>query len=289
MSEKASDKPISSEPALISNAWRWFILAFAVLVTLFYLFGIFVYTGYSINDFRNLSLNEQGDFLAGVFSGLAFLWFVAALIYQAFELGQNSRALRMQAEELRRSVEHSAEQASSLDHSTHIQTMQLFIDCGEKYASKMSSILFSTMEKYCKSKIKEINKESITDEYGNFHLGDRQDEYFEMKRIHREIEEAWERYAQGDKDIFLRIFDEQFITGAQPVNNLCNVMRYLEGGPNYIANFVGVFEEYISIIDGLKLDPAYVERAQNKPAGRIYDVTSQALKLFYLNPQTERA
>ena len=49
--------------------------------------------------------NEWGDFLAGSFGPVAFLWLVLGFIQQGHELKQNGEALRLQADELKNSVE----------------------------------------------------------------------------------------------------------------------------------------------------------------------------------------
>lgn len=49
--------------------------------------------------------NAWGDFLAGSFSPLAFFWFVLGHFQQREELQQNTRALNLQAGELKNSVE----------------------------------------------------------------------------------------------------------------------------------------------------------------------------------------
>lgn len=53
-------------------------------------------------------LNEWGDFFAGFFAPLAFLWLVIGYLQQGDELRQSSQALRLQAEELRNSVEQQS-------------------------------------------------------------------------------------------------------------------------------------------------------------------------------------
>lgn len=52
-----------------------------------------------------LKPNEFGDFLAGVFAPLAFLWLVLGFIQQGVELRHSADALWLQGEELRNSVE----------------------------------------------------------------------------------------------------------------------------------------------------------------------------------------
>ncbi|APW41780.1 hypothetical protein RS694_03940 [Rhodoferax saidenbachensis] len=49
--------------------------------------------------------NEWGDFLAGCFAPLAFLWLVLGYLQQGDELRLSTDALRLQAEELKNSVE----------------------------------------------------------------------------------------------------------------------------------------------------------------------------------------
>jgi hypothetical protein len=56
-----------------------------------------------------MSPNEWGDFLAGCFAPLAFLWLVLGYLQQGDELRLSTDALRLQAEELRNSVEQQRE------------------------------------------------------------------------------------------------------------------------------------------------------------------------------------
>lgn len=51
------------------------------------------------------TLNELGDFIAGAFAPLAFFWLVRGYYQQGKELKQNTEALRLQADELKNSVE----------------------------------------------------------------------------------------------------------------------------------------------------------------------------------------
>lgn len=53
----------------------------------------------------SLKLNELGDFFAGFFAPIAFLWLVLGFLQQGKELQLSTKALELQAEELHRSVE----------------------------------------------------------------------------------------------------------------------------------------------------------------------------------------
>ncbi|WP_227609490.1 hypothetical protein [Acinetobacter sp. CS-2] len=78
-----------------------------VLITIISISYLYLSCNFIINldEFNSLKLNEKGDFLAGVFSPLAFLWLVYGYLQQGRELKQNTESLRLQAIELRNSVE----------------------------------------------------------------------------------------------------------------------------------------------------------------------------------------
>lgn len=56
-----------------------------------------------------MKLNEIGDFLAGFFSPIAFLWLIIGYFQQGEELKLNTKALELQVNELRLSVEQQKE------------------------------------------------------------------------------------------------------------------------------------------------------------------------------------
>jgi len=58
-----------------------------------------------LDDVSSMKPNEWGDFFAGVFSPLAFLWLVLGYLQQGEELKLSTQALLLQADELKNSVE----------------------------------------------------------------------------------------------------------------------------------------------------------------------------------------
>ncbi len=79
--------------------------------TLLYLIlGLFyLHSNGHLQSVHILKPNELGDFLTGVFGPLAFLWLVLGYLQQGIELKQNTKALELQADELRSSVEQQRE------------------------------------------------------------------------------------------------------------------------------------------------------------------------------------
>lgn len=64
---------------------------------------------FRFESIKEMPLNSIGDFLAGFFSPLAFLWLVIGYFQQGEELKLNTKALELQVHELRLSVEQQQE------------------------------------------------------------------------------------------------------------------------------------------------------------------------------------
>ncbi|HHQ6565536.1 TPA: hypothetical protein ACSTJX_000332 [Serratia fonticola] len=80
------------------------LFSFGAVITVVYFFALcFVIVNLNLAHFT--SWNELGDFLAGAFSPVAFLWLVLGYLQQQKELQQNTKALELQALELKNSVD----------------------------------------------------------------------------------------------------------------------------------------------------------------------------------------
>lgn len=87
------------------------------LVTVVYFIIIGVKVSYDFDKFLSLGLNELGDFLAGAFGPVAFLWLVLGFLQQGKELKISSQALRLQVSELKSSVQQQTKLASIAEQS----------------------------------------------------------------------------------------------------------------------------------------------------------------------------
>ena len=61
-----------------------------------------------LEDVRVMTLNEWGDFLAGLAAPIALLWVVIGYFQHGEEIRLNTKVLKLQQEELRRQVEETA-------------------------------------------------------------------------------------------------------------------------------------------------------------------------------------
>ncbi|MED5389858.1 MAG: hypothetical protein VX793_13440 [Pseudomonadota bacterium] len=82
---------------------------FGVIVTVIYIATILILRWGSLPSLETMPLNEFGDFFAGVFGPLMLFWLILGYIQQQTELRQNTKALELQADELKKSVEQHKE------------------------------------------------------------------------------------------------------------------------------------------------------------------------------------
>lgn len=92
-----------------SRSLEWW----AAHLTALYIGGAIIIMGAKFDELIVLKLNEIGDLAAGVFGPVAFLWLVLGYVQQGRELKLSSDALRLQAEELKASVEQQSIMAAA--------------------------------------------------------------------------------------------------------------------------------------------------------------------------------
>nr|WP_010591225.1 hypothetical protein [Acinetobacter bereziniae] len=108
----------------IENVSPTFYKEWSFWFVVIYLLFIVIYTALFIrSDGKNfmLSSNELGDFLAGSFAPLAFLFLYLGYKQQGIELKQNTKALIMQAEELKISNATLKQQVYEMQKSVEAQ------------------------------------------------------------------------------------------------------------------------------------------------------------------------
>lgn len=93
----------------------------AAHLTALYVGGAVTIMGAKFDDLIALKLNEMGDLAAGVFGPLAFLWLVLGYVQQGRELKLSSKALRLQADELKASVEQQSIMAAAATRQLQAQ------------------------------------------------------------------------------------------------------------------------------------------------------------------------
>lgn len=87
--------------------------------------------------------NEWGDFFAGVFAPLAFLWLVLGYLQQGEELRLSTAALRLQADELKNSVAQQRELVQVTKLQLDAEREKLVYERDQREAAAKPSLLIS--------------------------------------------------------------------------------------------------------------------------------------------------
>jgi hypothetical protein len=112
-----------------------------ILGTVVYLVIIAATVAFKFEKFLALELNELGDFLAGAFGPIAFLWLVLGFLQQGRELKLSTDALQLQAQELKNSVQQQSIMASAATQQIESQRAALLLQ--EKEIERSISPIFN--------------------------------------------------------------------------------------------------------------------------------------------------
>ena len=85
---------------------------FGLVLTVIYVGGVALHLWLQNQNPAELALNELGDFLGGISSPLAFLWLVLGFFQQGREIRLSSKALHLQAREMRATLGNKGAQRS---------------------------------------------------------------------------------------------------------------------------------------------------------------------------------
>lgn len=111
----------------------WFFIIFTIL----YFLVLNKYFGITLDDVKALDANELGDFLAGTFSPLAFLFLILGYLQNNKNLGQNTEALTQQAKALQL-------QSTSLD--LQVKELKIGNDALQAQAAELRNSVEQQME-----------------------------------------------------------------------------------------------------------------------------------------------
>lgn len=103
------------------DQWKWWHSQsfewWARHLTALYVGGAITIMGAKFDELITLKLNEIGDFAAGVFGPVAFLWLILGYLQQGRELKASTDALKLQAKELNNSVKQQEMLVASQERS----------------------------------------------------------------------------------------------------------------------------------------------------------------------------
>lgn len=100
---------------------------FGIITTVLYVALVVFLRWSSLPELHTMPLNEFGDFFAGVFGPLMLFWLILGYVQQQVELRQNTKALELQSDELRKSVDQHRDlvKATKLQVETERKSLEM--------------------------------------------------------------------------------------------------------------------------------------------------------------------
>lgn len=134
------------------------------VVTVLYLIGVAVLVYSKRASLPGLELNAIGDFLAGVFGPIAFLWLVLGYLQQGRELKLSSEALQLQAVELKNAVDQQKEMVGIAGRQLEAELEKVFFEREQKRKASLPNIKLSA---YVPSSSGSLNVDVNVTNYGS--------------------------------------------------------------------------------------------------------------------------
>ncbi|MFT0866299.1 hypothetical protein [Pseudomonas sp. CAM1A] len=131
--------------------------SWAKIITVSYLSLILGIVCARVRELISLPLNELGDFAAGAFGPLAFLWLVLGYRQQGKELSASTQALEMQVSELKASFDLQQEIAKKHDLTLDPVLQVKSLGCRSSGADKIEVFSIESIENACRQFTVEMN------------------------------------------------------------------------------------------------------------------------------------
>ncbi len=238
-----------SQLARSQRDWRiWFGLTVTVGWLAFgaqYVLGIIGWERFSA-----LPADGVGGFLEGAFAPLAFLWLVIGFFLQQRELGQNTEALRVQYELMRKSADQAEIQARAItlnEAHQHRETFLKVVDLVSKQMGVTAGFLYMSSQ-----------------------ISDDSDEELQQRAL-----EGWNRLGSGDPEIFSRrLMAVCFAEGSTP-----EVARELfwstEIRSRHSSSFCQAFERLLSHSQPCDFDDTLRDALEGSAHGIVYRMMNE--------------
>lgn len=134
---------------------------FFILIAFLYFLAINRFFGVTLNELQGLEANALGDFLAGTFSPLAFLFLILGYLQTNKSLSQNTEAISQQAVALQQQAIALQQQAKSLE--TQIEELKISNHAFHKQVEEMEKSVKTQQEMFglAEKQYKESHDEKI--------------------------------------------------------------------------------------------------------------------------------
>jgi hypothetical protein len=192
--------------------------AIAWLLTAAYLIFILVYVlwGDVLSTLLWLKPDVMGNFFAGIFAPLAFLWLVIGYYQQKLELSQNTQTLAAQLSEMKASVEQQTRQTASIESNENLAKREIVLKIVDLYYNRLhtkAEIIYERM-------------------YGAL------------------VSDIHDRYKKGDRDV---LFNQLWQSSINSNEMISKVRAVVNQGVDCEKAYLTFIIEYENFIDELQL------------------------------------
>jgi hypothetical protein len=202
-----------------------------------------------LGAFLSLPADGVGGFLEGAFAPLAFLWLVIGFFLQQRELSQNTEAIRMQYDIMRKAADQAEIQARAISLNElhqHRETFLKLVDIVSKQMGVIAGFLYM-------SSATEAG-DDVSDEIGNL----------------------WTRLGSGDPEVFSRQLMAAYY-GESPGSETAHKLFWsTEVRARHATNFSQVFERLLSNAEACDMDRSIRDALEGGTHGIIHRLMTES-------------
>ena len=223
--------------------WR---IWFGLTVSLFWLLLGLSYIRSVIGwpNFANQPADVLGGFLEGAFAPLAFLWLVIGFFIQQKELRNNTQAISLQYEEMKRTAEQAVIQARAISLSEIHQRQDTFL------------------------KIHDVVRQQLGSSAGFLYVSSQS----ETSGGVEELMGLWDRAGAGDPEIFSRaLIQLHYATSA----STWSLFFGTEVRRRHAASFLSTFDRLIAASEDVDPQGLISDALRNSGHGMLYQILVQ--------------
>ena len=187
-----------------------------------------------LDNFLSLLPNEIGEFFAGLFAPLFFIWLIVGYFQQNKELRLNNRVLRQQAEELRRSVEQADRQAQAISANELHARRDTFLRVAELTIDELNSMAIDLCRRLANSTV---------------------------------MESTFDKLKSGEKDAFFKPLIHYFVRGSHvtTIQTLKGFMNW----PEILGRFCSKFQRLLDEAQECDPNGHLLEHFNNSAIGKL--------------------
>jgi len=197
--------------------------------------------------FTTLPADGLGGFLEGAFAPLAFLWLVIGFFLQQRELTQNTSAINMQYEVMRKTAEQAEIQARAITLNEIHQQRETFLKVVD-LVFKQLGVLGGFL--YMSSQTTRASQDGVPGEVGGF----------------------WSSLGGGDPEVFSRELMARYYVGGATPEIAHELLWSTEVRARHSSSFMATFERLLAQAEACDIERTLRDALEGSAHGIVYRI-----------------